>query len=437
MSLNRSNQRSRPESLSAAALVNKSHASKTAAGIHVDAGLLCFLALCLIIFVAAHQRAESRFDFGVFYFAANMVVDGSRHALYDVAAQHKFQALFDRPPETLFRNPPVALLPIIVLAKLPMGVAYAIWTAISMALLVASLKILESETGIRLGNWPLLASLAYAPVMACLLHGQFSLLALACYALCYGQWRRGRLFLGGMILAVVTIKYQLVMGFVAVLLLKRKWRELGGFVSGSVLIVLVSVGMTGMQSMMSYPGFILHSEGLIPELPRMANWQGLLWLCGEGHVWLIALSAITVLWAARSWTNLDRGFCAAMLAAMLVSYHMTVQDLSLMLVPFYLCAKAGVSLPEWRAAWVAACSVLGTTMMACFGLPFALLALPICLVLWLTGIDLQWRRYLLVEIAPGLSALRHRSGAPSKLSSTLPTLRGGRGRGDLPGRAFD
>jgi hypothetical protein len=135
MSLNRSNelgqsgqsgqsdQKSRPRSPSAAAMVNEYHASTTAGGIRIDAGLLCFLALCLIVFATVHQGLERRFDFGVFYFAANMVVDGSRHALYDIAAQRKFQALFHRPPETLFRNPPVALLPIIALARLPMAVA--------------------------------------------------------------------------------------------------------------------------------------------------------------------------------------------------------------------------------------------------------------------------------------------------------------------------
>lgn len=440
MSLNRSNQAGQsdqgpiPRSPSAAALVNEYHVSTTAGGIRLDAGLLCFLVLCLIVFATVHQRLERRFDFGVFYFAANMVVDGSRHALYDVAAQRKFQALFHRPPETLFRNPPVALVPIIALARLPMAVAFGIWTAISMALLVLSLKILEGETRIQLGNWPILASLAYAPVMACLLHGQLSLLVLACYALCYAQWRRGRLFLGGLILAIATIKYQVVIGFVAVLLLKRKWRELGGFATGSGILLAVSTAITGVRSMMSYPSFALHSELPTAESPRMANWQGFLWLCGEGRVWLIVVSVITVLWAARSWTNLDRGFCASMLAAVLVSYHLTVQDLSLMLVPFYLCAKAGVSLPEWRVPWAAACSVLSTTMMACFSLPLALLALPICLVLWLTGIDLPWRRYFLVEISPGLSELRHRGRALSKLSSTQ---RGARGREDLAGRAID
>jgi hypothetical protein len=417
MSLNRSNQLSIPRSPSAPALVNEYHALTTAGGIRLDAGLLCFLALCLVVFVAVHQRLERGFDFGVFYFAANMVLDGSRHALYDIAAQHRFQALFDRPPETLFRNPPVALVPIIALAKLPMTVAFALWTAISMALLVLSLKILEGETGIRLGNWPILASLAYVPVMACLLHGQFSLLVLACYAVCYAQWRRGRLFLGGMILAIVTIKYQLVTGFVVVLLFKRKWRELAGFTAGSTLLLAASTAIVGVRSMMSYPSFALHSDLPTSESPRMANWQGFLWLLGEGRVWLIVLSVITVLWAVRSWTNLDRGFCASMLAAMLVSYHLTAQDLSLMLVPFYLCAKAGVRLPEWRIPWVAACSVLGTTMIAGFGLPFALLALPICLVLWLTGIDLHWRRYFLVEMSPGLRELRHR-GAPLTSAST-------------------
>jgi Glycosyltransferase family 87 len=428
MSLNPSGQNFIPTSSSAAAAISEHNfnghdASRNAGGIRVDAALLCFLALCLIVFVAVHQHLESRFDFGVFYFAANMVLDGSRHALYDIAAQREFQALFHRPPETLFRNPPIALVPIVVLARLPMIVAYSIWTAMSLALLVLSLKILEGETRIRLGNWPILASLAYAPVMACLLHGQFSLLVLASYAMCYAQWRRGRLFPGGVILAIATIKFQLVLGFVAVLVLKRKWRELCGFATGSAMLLAASIAITGVHSLLSYPRFVMHSDTPIAESPNMANWQGFLWLFGEGRLWLIVLSVITVLWAARSWTNLDRGFCAAMLAAMLVSYHLTVQDLSLMLVPFYLCAKAGVRLPEWRVPWIAAFSVLGTTMMACFKLPLALLAVPTCLVLWLVGLDLHWRRYFLVDkggqvSSKSLAALR-RAWARSYLADEI------------------
>ena len=351
----------------------------------LDAGLLCFLALVLAVFVAVHHYLEPRFDFGVFYYAAHMVLDGSRHALYNFDAQHAFQIRFNRPPDTLFRNPPFALLPILCIAKLPLLVAFSIWTAVSFVLLYVSLKTLESETGVCYGNWPILLSLAYVPVMASFLHGQFSLLVLASVVLAYAQWKKGQLFLGGLILSIATLKFQLVIGLVAVLLLKGKWRELAGFASGCAVLLAISVFITGIPALLAYPSFVLHSDTPISELPHMANLQGFLSLIGLNHVWiLILLSVLTVLWAARAWTDVDRGLLAAILAGMLVSFHLTPQDLSISLVPIYLSVKTGV-LP--RSRFPLFVFVVMIVLMIWVGtyMPIAILAAPIAAALWWVG----------------------------------------------------
>ncbi|MBV8808093.1 MAG: hypothetical protein JO033_05415 [Acidobacteriaceae bacterium] len=66
----------------------------------------------------------------------------------------------------------------------------------------------------------------------------------------------------------------------------------------------------------------------------MACWRGLVSLLGPHHAFLVAkISLLTILFAARLWQDVDTGFCAAILAAMLVSYHFSPQDLSLFLIP--------------------------------------------------------------------------------------------------------
>lgn len=221
--------------------------------LHCNASVIVFLALVLVIFTAVHQYLRQRFDFGVFYFASHMVLDGARHALYDLNAQHAFQTLYHRPPDTLFRNPPFALLPILPLAKLPMVAAFAAWTIVSFALLFAILKILENETETHYGNWPLLLSLAFAPVLGSFLHGQFSLIVVAAYAATYALWRREQRFLGGLVLAIATIKFQVVLGFVLILLLKRKGRELAGFSAGCAALLALSLWMVGLRFLLAYP----------------------------------------------------------------------------------------------------------------------------------------------------------------------------------------
>jgi hypothetical protein len=354
-------------------------------GIQANVGLILTLLFALGVFSAIHQYLNTRFDFGTFYYAAHMILDGSRHALYDVDAQRIFQAHFHRPPDMRFRNPPFALLPMLGLAELPMAAAYVLWTVISLALLYAELKILEIETDLRFGNWPVLLSLLFVPVMGCLLHGQFSILVLAGFIFAYVQWRRGRRFLGGVFLSIATLKFQVVLGFVAVLLLKRKWRELAGFLSGCLVLLAVSIAMTGIQALWHYPAFVLHGDLPISELSHLANWRGFLSLVGLDHLWLVLpLSVITVGWAAWAWTDLDRGFAAAMLASMVVSYHFTPEDLTLTILPFYLCAKSRV-LPATKMSVILSLDIVVPMGIAATSAPFALLLIPLVLALWWIG----------------------------------------------------
>jgi hypothetical protein len=203
--------------------------------------------------------------------------------------------------------------------------------------------------------------------------------------LAYAQWKKGQLFLGGLILSIATLKFQLVIGLVAVLLLRGKWRELAGFASGCAVLLAISVSMTGIPALLAYPAFVLHSDTPISELPHMANLQGFLSLIGLNHVWiLVPLSVLTVLWAARAWTDVDRGLLAAILAGMLVSFHLTPQDLSISLVPIYLSVKTSV-LPLSRFPLFV--FVVMIVLMVWVGtyMPVAILAAPIAAALWWVG----------------------------------------------------
>jgi hypothetical protein len=304
-----------------------------------------------------------------------MVIGGSRHSLYDLSAQHAFQARFHRPPSQLFYYPPYALIPFLEVAKLPILWAFSLWTALSLLLVVPSVRILASQTGIAYGNWPLLLSIAFMPVALNLAHGQLSILVLAAYVFTHRLWQKGRLFLGGVVLVFAALKFQLVIGFVLVLLLKRKWRELAGFAIGSAILLALSILITGTPSLMAYPGFVQHSEGGIGSEPgNMANWRGLLSLFGPHHIaWLLVLSILTVLYAARAWRSLDRGFSAAVLATMLVSYHLNPQDLSLSLLPFFLTVKARI-LPPSRIPLCAFFVLFAPIGLAAVGASYAWLA---------------------------------------------------------------
>ena len=356
------------------------------ARLHLNAKLIVSLGLVCAVFLIAHLHLQERYDFGVFYFAAHMVLDGARHSLYDINAQHAFQALYHRPPEMTFRNPPVALLPMLPLAKAPQSVAYLAWISISFALLLGTLKVLQDQAQAYYGNWPILLAPAFVPIMACFLHGQFTLVIVASFALTCALWRRDRPTLGGLVLSIAMIKFQLVVGLIPILVLKRKWRELFGLACGSAILLALSAWMIGIRALLSYPSFLLQSEPL-PELPHMANWHGLLAFTGlNSPLLLLPLCFAAITWATLAWKDLEHGFAAATLAAALVSYHLTPQDLALLVVPFYLCIQTGI-LPRTKAPAFAVAVIVGFFVLVTLHVPFALLALPLACALWWVGRD--------------------------------------------------
>lgn len=145
----------------------------------------------------------------------------------------------------------------------------------------------------------------------------------------------GKALLGGLVLAIATIQFQTVLGLVLILALKRKGRELAGFSLGCAILLAISLWMVGLNALLAYPHFVLHSDTPLSELLHMANWQGFLTILGVNHwLLLLQLSLGTILCAANAWKDLDRGFAAAILASKLVSYHLTPQDLSPLLIAF-------------------------------------------------------------------------------------------------------
>lgn len=355
---------------------------KVSAGVRMDRGLLFILSLVLVGVTIAHQADAAHFDFGVFYFASHMVFAGAGQSLYDLATQHAFQTQFHRAPELLFCHPPFVLIPFLLIDRLPVWAAFLIWAITSLALLFFSIRMLSQAAELRYGNWPVLAAFAFLPVIACLANGQLSMVVLCAYVWTYAFWQKERRFLGGLALGLATFKFQLVIGFIAILLLKRKWRELLGFATGSLLLLLLSIPITGVPGLLRYSAFLSRGDADSgAKLNEMPCWRGLLSLGGADHLLVVAaFSLLTILVAARCWRDLDTGFVAAVLASMLVSYHFNPTDLSLFLIPALLAARVGF--PKERLPQFAFGVLVIQLIPGLLGGNYALLAVPLAACLW-------------------------------------------------------
>ena len=314
---------------------------------------LFFLAGVLGITVFFHIRIEKpafRLDFQQFYIVGHMIADGQGARIYDMSAQAAYQMRYvdaSRPvdfPDAPFLYPAGTALPFVALAWLPLNVAYAVWTALNLLLLWRTARLLQREAILPDNDWPLIAVITSAPIVFCLLHGQLSILALFLCTTSFVLMRRGRIFLAGLAVGLIAIKFQLMLGFVAIMLFRRCWRFVAGAAVGGACIAILSALVVGERQFLKYPEFLrqyaYHPRVAMPEL--MVNIRGLLCFASghESPIWVVAgISAVLILGAAFFWRNQEEGFALAMIVTVLTAYHAYPQELTLFLLPLALAVR--------------------------------------------------------------------------------------------------
>lgn len=308
---------------------------------------------------------KDKLDFSEFYAAAQMVREGHGKDLYNLRLQTEFQS---RVAEfhAVYVRPPFEALLFVPLTYTNFRTAYSLWTVASLGLLAFAAFLIKAQTGIgqaisrytkHAGDFGLIlvVFLTFAPMTTCLLLGQDSPLLLLCCTLCFVLLKRGSHFLSGCALAFGLFKFNLVLPFVLVLLLRKKWSAVGGFATVATGLVLVSVAVSGPPILGEYTRVVLFDSSyrrLMDSPAFMPNLRGLLCLVAPGKlapsavpVLAALLSLIAIGWVVKNWRDdrLDLSFCAGILAALLAGYHSYNYDLVLLLLPV---ALMGGSLGE-------------------------------------------------------------------------------------------
>ena len=156
---------------------------------------------------------------------------------------------------------------------------------------------------------------AFFPVIMALLQGQDSILLLFLYGLAFSALSTGRAFVAGVCLALALFKFQLVLPFVVVLLVRRQWKAVAGFSFAAFVLLLVSAAVVGWNGVMAYPRFVLRLNQSAAQAgidPRgMPNLRGLvagsLHLAGVPAILLIVTLSIVLVALAVRWWRVDQG----------------------------------------------------------------------------------------------------------------------------------
>jgi hypothetical protein len=323
--------------------------------------------LCAGVFWSANGPNVEKTDFSLTYVGARIVHQGLGARLYDITLQKQILgSLFVHPNPLLFEHPPFEALLLAPLATLPFRTAYLIWGLFNATVWLSLIWVLRpylptphEDLG-YLSLW-----LLFAPLGVAMYQGQPSLLLLAIYALTFTSLKRENEFVAGLCLGLGLFRFQFVLPFAFIFLVRRKWRFLGGFGLTAVFVGLLSfvaVGWTGMASYVrllwtigNNPQNLSYGSGV--DMPTIHGFVYAMLGKSIGQSGLtitvallsfLLLAAVAVRWQAVS-NDSSRGgsafnlmFAAAVAASLLAGSHMFTHDFSPLMLAMFLAA-AGFS----------------------------------------------------------------------------------------------
>lgn len=242
------------------------------------------------------------------------------------------------------------------LAKLPYGLALAVWWALTTLLYgVCCYSIWKTCPQLHPhGLTIFIAAAAYPAFFHLIAWGQTSAPALLCFTLAFLAFRNGRQFLAGLAIGLLAFKPALGLAAAIVFLCAWNWRVVAGAVISSAAQIGVGWTYYGTLVMQDYVNALRNVPNLFLSLePRpyqvdclRAFWALLIPFPVVAFV-LYAVTAVMFLaltvWIWKSRLDLPLRYSALLLGTVLVAPHLTVYDLVIL-------APAFLLLTDWTLA---------------------------------------------------------------------------------------
>lgn len=327
-----------------------SHRILVRVGIALTGALLLGLCTAFILVSRGGAVSPKQTDFVAYYSGARLVLSGHASQIYDLQALGRYEQHLVAPLQ--MKN---GVLPYVYptyfavlqapLAALPYNAAYFLWLVLSSALLLATIAAYDRLLSLR-GNQRVLlwlAALSFLPTFIAIIQGQSSVLILALVTGAFLAARAKRDGLCGCLLALALVKPPLVIAFLVVLLVRRRWRAIVTFTGTGVTLLAIPALVFGSGTLSGYAGMLRQATtwrqqfGYGPALNHsFAGFSQLLLPQTESRVLtltLITIALAVVAWQAHWRQTEEIPFAAAGVAAILISPHVLVHDMVLLLFP--------------------------------------------------------------------------------------------------------
>jgi hypothetical protein len=293
----------------------------------------------------------------------------------------------------VYTRPPFYAALLKPLSFLPYRAAYALFSLASLASILWFVIRFQKECP----SLPFFAAMSL-PALSALCGGQDTPLLLAILGASVLLTRSERDVAAGLVLSLVAIKFHLFLFLPVLLVVKRRWRILGGGAAGTLLLIVYGLLVCGVDAARQYVN-VLRDPWINPSATAMPNLHGLTAILGGDALLEIGLIAVVVAafgWTLRQCDEYELLLAAGLVAGLLVAFHSGIAD-TLILLPAFVCVIRTSSNVPLRAA-----SALLLTPIPYFislsGAPYSAV-LPVALLMLSIGFGFSCRLPLVADLA--------------------------------------
>jgi hypothetical protein len=326
-------------------------------------------------------------DYGLFWTAGVMRARGLGAAVYDYP---RYQALagglLGVHGFLPFEYPPMMLLPDVAIGRLPFAAGYYVFTAVSLVLVVALLRL----AGLRW--WCIAVGLMSPASMWEIYLGQFGLLCGA--GLLAGLvWVERRPALAGAGLGLLCVKPHYALLVPVVVLARRQWRAVAAGVAvvgllavlsagGGVWMSYLGPGAAEIRAVMTAPFGAAASDGGTSVYWMLRSFHAAPGLALAGQV---VVSVVVAIWLWRRWWRGEGRADVTVMATFLTSPYGYMDDLAIISVILPTLARPGRVWRNAALAWL--CVVPAYVAKTTLATSYLCTPLLIALAVWIAAND--------------------------------------------------
>jgi hypothetical protein len=302
----------------------------------------------MFMLLLGYHRREIAFhgqnDFVTFYAGAKLA---GTPDLYSREANLKLnRSVVGDDMGMMYIRPPFYAAILKPLAALPYLTAYAVFTCLSLACYLWFVSQFTKECPAL----PFLAAIS-VPFLATLLAGEDASFMMAILGGSILLTRKNKDFAAGLLLSLCAYKFHIFLFIPVMLLLKRRWRTLGGGLCGTAALTALGMVVNGPGSLGQWIK-VLRNPWINPDARGMPNLHGLVAILNADmrlEATLVALVCLLFLWMTLGTDNYEILFAASLVCSLLVSYHSMIDD-DLMLFPVLILVLSSTDWAPLRAS---------------------------------------------------------------------------------------